>query len=141
MYRDLAHESMEEDPSSTLRTDVARSLLVRICWDDNCALILLSTSRTQADDTTIAPRFNTPCLVSLEDLNTFYSKEGVALPDPSERRIGTDLEHILQSNYVTKTQLTDALLTAGLWVCYIQRKFAFMSTGRSRPAASKHGRS
>lgn len=98
----------------------------------------LTHAHAQADDTTIAPRFNMPCLVSMEDLQTFYTREGVELPNTDTRRIGTDLQRILQSTFVTHDTLTDALLTTGLWVCVVQRKFAFLSTGRSPFMCTSH---
>lgn len=85
----------------------------------------------QADDTTIAPRFNTPCLIATSELEDFFVPNGLQTPDFINTRLDSIIDSILPStSLVTREQLEKALTEAAMWVCGCQRIFSRLSTGR-----------
>ncbi|SCV69206.1 BQ2448_2226 [Microbotryum intermedium] len=88
----------------------------------------LSTSLF-ADDAMTAPRAMWPCLISTEEMRSYFEPVGAALPNFVEQRLGSELDQILQQP-LTRTVLESTLTTIGLWVCGVQRLFARLAIDR-----------
>lgn len=141
MYIDLVlQKGAEDDPGFDIRKSVGTSLFVcsiSLVAVPGKVLLHLEQSLTacycpplQADDTTIAPRFNKPCIIAASELDDFFEPNGVQMPDFINTRLGPIIDNLLRSAPATKDQLQEALTTTALWVCGCQRIFSRLSTGR-----------
>ncbi|SCZ97299.1 BZ3500_MvSof-1268-A1-R1_Chr4-2g07122 [Microbotryum saponariae] len=91
----------------------------------------LSTSLF-ADDAMTAPRAMWPCLISTEELQSYFGPAGAALPNFVEQRLASELDQTLQQP-LTRSVVESALATTGLWVCGVQRLFARLAIADRRP--------
>ena len=75
-----------------------------------------------------------PPLVSQADIDSHFAQTDLQLPDFDRDRLSQSLEEILSTNdpsEVSLPMLEKALWTTAIWVCYLQRTFAKLTTGQS----------
>lgn len=113
---------------------------------------MLTPYRAQFDDAIHSAQLSKHPLIPTSDLDLFFASTGLNEPDFSQKHLSQLLEETLapprpqgqvvhggaggsqgpaQEEKVTEKQLQKALDVTGVWVCYLQRSFARLTTGLS----------
>ncbi|GAA6012748.1 hypothetical protein JCM10207_005348 [Rhodosporidiobolus poonsookiae] len=86
-------------------------------------------------DAVIAAASSRPSYITTGELDLYFVSDGVPVPDFPGSELRKELNDILQRP-LTRDKLSDALVTASLWVCGCARLFAQLTTARRPGAAS-----
>ncbi|ORY62707.1 hypothetical protein BCR35DRAFT_315598 [Leucosporidium creatinivorum] len=111
--------------------------------EDKVGLRRMVGNALYLDDAIHSAQLSKHPLIPTEELPTYFASTGLSVPDFNHKHLHELLEETLMppggggaggESPVTMQQLEKALDVTGVWVCYLQRSFASLTTAR-RPSA------